>query len=533
MKFKKWIPEMMLGAMMAAMVTVPVMADNINSGSTPPIEFSRVSSTSADSSSGGDSGKVYDFKDSKTSGVVTVTKKWDDSSSNDERTIPDISISTEKPRKSTLGYGITYYGNGLTFADGSSVNDIVVNSSGKIVSGQYKELSGSLGWYSDKACTQKVEIGTDGLPVSGVVSDLDLYAKPKTFVLKTVSEFNDLIPKGDSTNSSSAVTDVIFTDKEKPADAELVDVDADGDGGVVGWLDGTAFYVSSQTPGQKVLANKDCSYMFFANKNESKSLDNINHIDFMNLDTSLTENMSFMFKYLGDDKKLELDCSGFDTGNVTSMESMFDTTYAVKIDVSGFNTSKVTTMESMFNDSQSIRSLDLSSFDTSNVTNMFWMLRSLNLKTIDVSNFNTSKVQNMGGMFNSCHDVTKLDLTNFDTSSCTDMGGMFINCEELTELICPFDTSKVTDMYGMFSMLPKLTSLDLSTFNTSKVKDMGDMFEDSYNLTRLKLGAKFVFVGSNYHLPRGTWYASDGTAYTSNGYSCTIPNNKADTYIRK
>ena len=36
MKFKKWIPKMMLGAMMAAMVTVPVMADNINSGSTPP-----------------------------------------------------------------------------------------------------------------------------------------------------------------------------------------------------------------------------------------------------------------------------------------------------------------------------------------------------------------------------------------------------------------------------------------------------------------------------------------------------------------
>lgn len=89
------------------------------------------------------------------------------------------------------------------------------------------------------------------------------------------------------------------------------------------------------------------------------------NLHFMNLDTSLTENMSFMFKYLGDDKKLELDCSGFDTGNVTSMESMFDTTYAVKIDVSGFNTSKVTTMESMFNDSQSIRSLDLSSFDTS------------------------------------------------------------------------------------------------------------------------------------------------------------------------
>ena len=36
MKLKRLVPRMMLGAMMAAMVTVPVMADNINSGSTPP-----------------------------------------------------------------------------------------------------------------------------------------------------------------------------------------------------------------------------------------------------------------------------------------------------------------------------------------------------------------------------------------------------------------------------------------------------------------------------------------------------------------
>lgn len=35
-----------------------------------------------DDNSGDDSGKVYDFKDSKTSGVVTVTKNWDDSLAN-------------------------------------------------------------------------------------------------------------------------------------------------------------------------------------------------------------------------------------------------------------------------------------------------------------------------------------------------------------------------------------------------------------------------------------------------------------------
>ena len=107
MKLKKWVPGMVLGTMMAAIMAMPVLADNINSGSTPPpIEFSRVSSNSVESSSGDASRKVYDFKDSKTSGVVTVTKNWDDNLANEERNTPGMSISTEKPRKSTLGYGI-------------------------------------------------------------------------------------------------------------------------------------------------------------------------------------------------------------------------------------------------------------------------------------------------------------------------------------------------------------------------------------------------------------------------------------------
>lgn len=36
MRFKKWIPGIMLRAMMAVMTSVPVMADNISSGSTSP-----------------------------------------------------------------------------------------------------------------------------------------------------------------------------------------------------------------------------------------------------------------------------------------------------------------------------------------------------------------------------------------------------------------------------------------------------------------------------------------------------------------
>ena len=80
-----------------------------------------------------DTGQVYDFKDNKTTGTVTVTKVWDDGLTNEEREIPDIKISTAKPGKNPLGYTITFHGNGLKFADGSEENIVVYNSAGEIV----------------------------------------------------------------------------------------------------------------------------------------------------------------------------------------------------------------------------------------------------------------------------------------------------------------------------------------------------------------------------------------------------------------
>ena len=331
MRFKKWIPGIMLGAMMAAKVTVPVMADNINSGSTPPIEFSRVSSTSVDDNSENDSGKVYDFKDSKTSGAVVVTKTWDDSLSNDERSVPDISISTAKPSKNPLGYTITYHGNGLTFADGTTENEIIVNSSGKILSGQYKELVMPSIWYSDVNYTNKIELNSKGLPLNGVTSDLDLYAKSKTFVLKTGSDFKGLIP--------STATSVIFTDEAMPTSAALIDADADGDGGVVAWMDGTVMKVSTQTPGKQIIAATDCQAMF-------KSKSNLILIDFSNLDT----------------------------GNVTDMHSMFyGCSDLTNLDLTHLGTSNVTDMHSMFYGCSGLTDLDLTHLNTGNVTDMSYM----------------------------------------------------------------------------------------------------------------------------------------------------------------
>lgn len=36
MKFKQWVPGMVLGTMITAMTAMPVMAGNINPGNTPP-----------------------------------------------------------------------------------------------------------------------------------------------------------------------------------------------------------------------------------------------------------------------------------------------------------------------------------------------------------------------------------------------------------------------------------------------------------------------------------------------------------------
>lgn len=196
---------------------------------------------------------VYDFKDNKTTGTVTVTKVWDDDKTNEERAIPDIKISAEKPSKSTLGYTVTFHGNGAYFADDTVENQVLYNSSGQIISGNYKTGTGIKSWCYDKECTQQFDINEDGTLQSGVTlnSDIYVYAKLPTFELNTYSTDSD------GTTYSSGYTfckkipentkNVVFCDEEMPAAiTEIEDMDADGDGGVVAWTDGETMKVSTQ-----------------------------------------------------------------------------------------------------------------------------------------------------------------------------------------------------------------------------------------------------------------------------------------------
>ena len=338
-------------------------------------------SKEGDAETGAENGEgIYDFKDNKTTGTITITKKWDDGLTNAEREIPDMYLSTAKPSKSTKGYTVTFHGNGLKFADGTDENMVVYNSSGQIVEGYYKTPNWITGaWYSNEACTQKVEIFDDGVPQIELTGDLDLWAKETTFVLAAGSDFSDKIPKN--------ATEIIFTDEAKPKTKEVIDVDADGDGGVVAWLDddaGTGMKVSTQITGVKAQTAR-CSAMFY--------------------DRSKLQNIDFKM---------------LDTQNATSMYNMF------------YNCSSLT-------------NLDLTLLDTQNVTDMARMFRGCSsLTTLDLTSLDTQNVTDMSYMFYGCSRLTSLDLISLDTQNVTDMNEMFRGCSGLTSLeLTPLDTKKL------------------------------------------------------------------------------------------
>ena len=528
---------------------------------------------------------IYNFRDAKKEGTITFVKRWKDGKKEEDRNIPNIEISTKKPRKNVSGYTVIFHGNGLKFADGSEENMVVYNSAGEIVQGEYKMAVGNnVIWCKKPDGVEAVEISNDGILSVPITEDIDLWAKDVTFEIKG---YDSSLYQGNGFEKSipSTVTEVIFTDEIKPSSAEIIDVDTDGDGGVIAWTenDGTVMKVSTQIKGIKAQAAVNSSSMFYKKSNIKK-------IDLKMLDTSNVTDMSDMFAYCRG--LINLDLSPLDTANVTDMMEMFSECRSLtNLDMTGWDTSKVTDMYEMFSYCNGLTSLDVTGLDTSNVTDMDSMfygcsgLKSLDLSCLNVSKVTTicdkssygsgflshcSKLQNiilpnftnkidfMGYMFYSCTALTNINLTPLDTSNVTSMCQMFDGCSGLISLdLTPLDTSNVTDMSYMFSWCSGLTSLDLTSLNTSNVTDMKLMFYDCSGLTSLDLtgldtskvtdmesmfdgcdgltsittGPKFKFVGASYRLD-GTWQNTAGETFNGNGGTANFPSNVADTYTK-
>ena len=164
----------------------------------------------------------------------------------------------------------------------------------------------------------------------------------------------------------------MFTDRVAPEGAFVSgDLDADGDGGVVWWVEDATMYVSTQKAGQDVISNKSAYNMF-------RMCSTLTTLDVSYLDTSQVTDMRYMFANctkLPEIKGLE----SLDTSNVTNMSYMFSTCNLLTI-------------------------LDLTSFDTSKATNMSYMFASLpRLTTIYVSDgWTTAGVTQTQILFNTC-----------------------------------------------------------------------------------------------------------------------------------
>lgn len=186
----------------------------------------------------------------------------------------------------------------------------------------------------------------------------------------------------------------------------------------------------------------------------------------------------------------DIDLSGFDTRDVTNMQSMFRNIAVASLDLSGFQTENVTDMSGMFFDAKNITNLDLTPLNTGNVTDMHYMFTNMSsLTSLNLSRINTSKVTNMTGMFWGVKNLPTLDLSKFDTRNVTDMSQMFLQAEKLTNLdLSSFDTSKVTTMFDMFNSMKSLTDIQFSKkFNTGHVQNMQGMFANLMNIQEIDL----------------------------------------------
>lgn len=215
--------------------------------------------------------------------------------------------------------------------------------------------------------------------------------KLKTYARQGDKDFTDLIP--------DTATSIIFTDETKPNNEDVIDVDDNGDGGVVAWLEdsGKVMKVSTQKKGQKIEIS-NCMYLFSGKKNLES-----------------------------------IDLTMLDTKDATEMDGMFEGCENLKtIDLSPLNTDSVENMSGMFEKCKSLTELDVSYLNTSKVTNMFTMFSECEgLKNLDVSGFDTSKVEDMTYMFSSCKSLSELDLSSFDTSNVTDISGITAKQESI------------------------------------------------------------------------------------------------------
>ncbi len=339
----------------------------------------------------------------------------------------------------------------------------------------------------------------------------------------------------------SEITDINFIRESEEiinTHSDAIDItDANGEGVVKTWIDGTKMYIVS--PGATYFP-QDSGGMFV-------NFTNVTSITFDNINTSVVTNMGSMFS--GCNSLTDIDLSGFDTSNVISMGSMFINCSSLEnIDLSYLDTSSVINMNGMFSNCTNLESVNVSGLGSNTLSGAYLFNENTSLKTIIMQDFNFGSAVALGGYFGDrapvlemvdlsnakapnttniismFHDLTSLTTVNMsgmDLSSVRDMINLFGGCTSLTTVnLSGIDTSSVTNMTQMFSGCTSLSEIDISSFNTSNVTSMMGMFAmGSYNFqsntwTPSNNALTTIKVGSG-------WNPSNATNSANMFYNCT------------
>ena len=264
------------------------------------------------------------------------------------------------------------------------------------------------------------------------------------------------------------------------------------------------------------------SYMFSGVK--------LSSLDLSKFDTSKATDMNHMFYRCTELTKLDL--TKFKTSKVTNMANMFDgdtNLQTILVTEGWWTTSKVTSSTNMFNECTSLVGGAGTTYDETHVDKSYahvdyeydpgggstttpGYLTSYQEYAVDSNNtltfyYDTEGYKKykdgedvyIGRTYSDCDwmYVSSIYHIVFDSSFANNkLSGVWYidlycpNVETITGLEY-VKTGNLTSMGSMFSSMPKLTTLDLSSFDTRKVTNMNYMFDGCSSLTTIKVGANW------------------------------------------
>ena len=255
------------------------------------------------------------------------------------------------------------------------------------------------------------------------------------------------------TSTMSGVTEVHFvrlTANKMQSEYDKATVKADltdnSEGKVLGWQDGTKYYVAST--GETYLPENSAGYF------GSGALTDLTKIEFNNINTSRVKNMSGMFTSCHN--LTSIDISSFDMSEVTNTAAMFyyDSSLT-KISLHNKGGANLANSINMFGNCSNLKYIDMRGFNfgTSSLASYFGQGTMTHVKYIDLSGANTSGVTNMYMMFAYIFDLEAVDLSGIDVSHVTNMSSMFAGNSNLKTIYVSntWNPASVTSSTNMFS----------------------------------------------------------------------------------